>query len=200
MYGNTPTHVGKTLTMSFLSQRNRKHPHARGENSPCQTLAVPSAETPPRTWGKRICVINREWPHRNTPTHVGKTHSTCAAQIHLEKHPHARGENREVVIQATLIMETPPRTWGKPLPGFLWLSVSRNTPTHVGKTMVRIINGEKQSKHPHARGENTCFQSQAILSQETPPRTWGKLPERRGNRRVWRNTPTHVGKTRSFLR
>ena len=70
---NTPTHVGKTPTVDFFTRKNRKHPHARGEDC-LRTYACRKAkETPPRTWG-RLAHRRQKRPRLgNTPTHVGKT-------------------------------------------------------------------------------------------------------------------------------
>ena len=55
---------------------------------------------------------------------------------------------------------------------------------------------KEKRKHPHARGEDILSVSLVRYEKETPPRTWGRLignPRRCG---YFRNTPTHVGKTR----
>ncbi|EPY1481810.1 hypothetical protein ACYA7W_02760 [Klebsiella pneumoniae] len=70
--------------------------------------------------------------------------------------------------------ETPPRVWGRhkffpaiPL-GF------RNTPTHVGKTVIRIRHMALAQKHPHACGEDIMTTPFQFLMSETPPRMWGR--------------------------
>ena len=73
---------------------------------------------------------------RNTPTHVGKTRSTSPAPRAGEKHPHARGEDLSKTRSRARKPETPPRTWGRHLPYSWAASFSRNTPTHVGKTLI----------------------------------------------------------------
>ena len=50
--GNTPTHVGKTDESPNGMLGQEKHPHARGEDPPMMQKKGPSAETPPRTWGR----------------------------------------------------------------------------------------------------------------------------------------------------
>ena len=70
---NTPTCVGKTITMGAKPKPAQKHPHVRGEDSPVATKLAAPMETPPRAWGRllRNCAGIR--PLRNTPTCVGKT-------------------------------------------------------------------------------------------------------------------------------
>ncbi len=49
----------------------------------------------------------------NTPTCVGKTAESLLALRDAEKHPHVRGEDDAETMQEALIMETPPRAWGR---------------------------------------------------------------------------------------
>ena len=54
---NTPTGVGKTLSIGAFLAVGQKHPHGRGEdlNNPDDDLNP--AETPPRAWGRHY------WPN-----------------------------------------------------------------------------------------------------------------------------------------
>ena len=92
-------------------------------------------------------------------------------------------------------METPPRTWGRLLPGKCQILFLRNTPTHVGKTNAENHGQRRAEKHPHARGED--HQTNNIVDNlwETPPRTWGRHRKILDPRWKQGNTPTHVGKT-----
>ena len=72
---------------------------------------------------------------RNTPTHVGKTASMAEKFFFRTKHPHARGEDLINVSSITEAIETPPRTWGRPLQMLRYAASMGNTPTHVGKTV-----------------------------------------------------------------
>ena len=73
MFGNTPTHVGKTVWASVDNHAIQKHPHARGEDDRAVTPARKPGETPPRTWGRQANEFSAAAMARNTPTHVGKT-------------------------------------------------------------------------------------------------------------------------------
>ena len=90
---NTPTGVGKTLSMERESWWPRKHPHGRGEDCLTNHQQSCSPETPPRAWGRRIDNPYRPQECRNTPTGVGKTYQIGACQISAGKHPHGRGED-----------------------------------------------------------------------------------------------------------
>ena len=91
--------------------------------------------------------------------------------------------------------ETPPRTWGRLVSFYPVLVSLGNTPTHVGKTGRERYTHTRARKHPHARGEDQKLARNLLKSEETPPRTWGRLLLREGQLLFLRNTPTHVGKT-----
>ena len=111
--GNTPTHVGKTSASDGTDETERKHPHARGEDTTPSTPSRSASETPPRTWGRRKWPQWRRLEVRNTPTHVGKTDIRLLLDARQEKHPHARGEDVGRKRGAVRLGETPPRTWGR---------------------------------------------------------------------------------------
>ena len=58
--------------------------------------------------------------------------------------------------------------------------MTRNTPTHVGKTVKNVLA--------------------PALAAETPPRTWGRPAGVSPDSRAFGNTPTHVGKTSRYTR
>ncbi len=72
---------------------------------------------------------------------------------------------------------------------------SRNTPTGVGKTLVRFSVWHDSWKHPHGRGEDEAARSIKKALLETPPRAWGRLGLVGGDDNGGGNTPTGVGKT-----
>ncbi len=148
--------MGKTLTFLALAHRRQKHPHARGEDINLLGVGTSKTETPPRTWGRRRSFTSSMLSVRNTPTHVGKTPSLDEIVCAYQKHPHARGEDRAVVVVWFPVLETPPRTWGRPIQSFTVVSCNRNTPTHVGKTADEQIEIQAGQKHPHARGEDAA--------------------------------------------
>ena len=112
-------------------------------------------ETPPRTWGRRGDRDAHQRNAGNTPTHVGKTSRHRIRPWNGWKHPHARGEDKPAQDPALERMETPPRTWGRPRGAYRSTPDGGNTPTHVGKTDIRLLLDARQEKHPHARGEDT---------------------------------------------
>ena len=113
----------------------------------------------------------------NTPTHVGKTDQGVHSSVLVKKHPHACGEDHCSL---------------GPL-----LRDHGNTPTHVGKTLSHAAVATGTRKHPHACGEDSMLSNTARCSTETPPRMWGRRNTRRNSAEICRNTPTHVGKTKT---
>ncbi len=79
--GNTPTGVGKTVSVIRPVNYGQKHPHRRGEDgngNPCRPVP---AETPPQAWGRRTARPGRWSRPGNTPTGVGKTLSPSRRRI-----------------------------------------------------------------------------------------------------------------------
>ena len=172
--GNTPTCVGKTLFDTPPAYGVRKHPHVRGENEDADLQPEEGLETPPRAWGKPRRSKLDGGMRRNTPTCVGKTSAPAWRGWKRRKHPHVRGENFFAASMTSLLLETPPRAWGKltvePAPHH----PAGNTPTCVGKTQTGVWTDDKSKKHPHVRGENPARGVTNKRTPETPPRAWGK--------------------------
>ena len=132
--GNTPTDVGKTVSVIMLVPKPQKHPHGRGEDSILCRQSGTAMETPPRTWGRQPPLLLCLAAARNTPTDVGKTLLGLLLNGFGRKHPHGRGEDYGTDTQHHISRETPPRTWGRlsSLSADQWRA--GNTPTDVGKT------------------------------------------------------------------
>ncbi len=112
------------------------------------------------------------------------------------KHPHGRGEDKQVFTPAVRTRETPPRAWGRRHEGLRPARHRGNTPTGVGKTARPSKSYHPARKHPHGRGEDRVRTIIKRDGQETPPRAWGRLGHRQEKRAALRNTPTGVGKTK----
>ena len=153
--GNTPTGVGKTWFKGTCGGADRKHPHGRGEDIIKADERTKLKETPPRAWGRPGDGLAPVQHRGNTPTGVGKTSSQCAprrirrkhphgrgedfpatSDLHStdRKHPHGRGEDYNKVRNPGVLMETPPRAWGRLEDWKARYSGHGSTPTGVGKT------------------------------------------------------------------
>ncbi len=110
---NTPTCVGKTIVSTVTVPFDRKHPHVRGEDCLATLVRNLREETPPRAWGR----LQRFYAHLdnagNTPTCVGKTLEHRHFLPLRWKHPHVRGEDYDECTAKLILMETPPRAWGR---------------------------------------------------------------------------------------
>ena len=91
--------------------------------------------------------------------------------------------------------ETPPRAWGRLNRGELTKNPTGNTPTCVGKTGGKKRVSVQNQKHPHVRGEDLPIEREKIITEETPPRAWGRRHAAPRNAKQQGNTPTCVGKT-----
>ena len=153
-WGNTPTGVGKTLQLVADKSLSGKHPHGRGEDKhQVQTIGY-YQETPPRAWGRLHKRKQLQRVIGNTPTGVGKTDNRHASDEPQQKHPHGRGEDRDLRNLANPSGETPPRAWGRHTYTRVRELSRRNTPTGVGKTKHDARARIHSKKHPHGRGED----------------------------------------------
>ena len=126
---------------------------------------------------------------------MGKTHFCLYCCFINRKHPHGRGEDLTTTLCNCSMSETPPRAWGRHTGYYKYNGGNRNTPTGVGKTNRNGPVRCTERKHPHGRGEDICIPYFRIKGKETPPRAWGRHPDRQLPQVHDRNTPTGVGKT-----
>ena len=152
-------------------------------------------ETPPRAWGRRAGGFDEAAKRRNTPTGVGKTSRPASLPETVWKHPHGRGEDVTTRRLLRCRRETPPQAWGRPCLNTPISARNGNTPTGVGKTVVRNFLKCSAQKHPHGRGEDMYCSKAATCAAETPPRAWGRRDYTPPAAMQERNTPTGVGKT-----
>ena len=193
--GNTPTCVGKTYWGGYLILCPKKHPHMRGEDLSAMSSTPVSPETPPHAWGRHSLKEQPCQDTRNTPTCVGKTLASPKIGIIWWKHPHMRGEDNSLLGGFADETETPPHAWGRLRRAGGTDRLGRNTPTCVGKTARNRSPRGRTGKHPHMRGEDAVLGRRRPPRRETPPHAWGRPYAMHGNRVLFGNTPTCVGKT-----
>src|SRR5690625_1753806 len=112
-------------------------------------------ETPPHAWGRPHQLKRALNRMGNTPTCVGKTLYMDYSILHLQKHPHMRGEDACRIHHIRRQPETPPHAWGRLMLLPSTVPTSRNTPTCVGKTTADLVFLKSREKHPHMRGEDS---------------------------------------------
>src|SRR5690606_17800412 len=89
-------------------------------------------------------------------------------------HPHARGDNGDVVRPDSDGIGSPPRAWGQLLVLSYTPFVIRFTPTRVGTTVTASRKLYWIAVHPHARGDNRRQPSRRAAAAGSPPRAWGQ--------------------------
>ena len=141
MYGlnrrrNTPAYAGKTIGISRIKLRAKKHPRLRGEDGPCLPPSSERRETPPLTRGRQTRSPRRRRSSGNTPAYAGKTKRASRALFKVEKHPRLRGEDSLQPFTAHLPVETPPLTRGRRNCRQEGRPRFGNTPAYAGKTRV----------------------------------------------------------------
>ena len=194
-----PRAWGRQFAAKVEEEHGEKHPHVRGEDKGSCAQGCRCSETPPRAWGRLVESVEDALKIGNTPTCVGKTTKGARRKTPVRKHPHVRGEDQTTWSPGFVLVETPPRAWGRLEKDQGRKMMPRNTPTCVGKTCLSAIQGARCRKHPHVRGEDHRDSAGRGRGAETPPRAWGR------QRRFPRcadpagNTPTCVGKTRSSI-
>ena len=68
------------------------------------------------------------------------------------------GEDPPARPDVSVLVETPPRVWGRQGIGKGFADSHRNTPTCVGKTQSSIRVSRERKKHPHVCGEDRVWQ------------------------------------------
>ncbi len=119
LYRNTPTCVGKTSKPTCEPDNDQEYPHVCGENVIGSFLLQQPLGIPPCVWGKR-----------------GGRSQTARCR---KEYPHVCGENEEAVFEWWTNRGIPPRVWGKLFTPRKVRSLSRNTPTCVGKTLLQQL-------------------------------------------------------------
>jgi len=190
----TPTRVGKRGAAGSSRWRTADHPHSRGEEGRPIGDAGDSPGSPPLAWGRGVGHQRQRPQRRITPTRVGKSGGRGRSTCRATDHPHSRGEE---AIRATMRVAfggSPPLAWGRGLVGGHRVPPGRITPTRVGKSRCRGRATAPAPDHPHSRGEEHLNGGAATSPTGSPPLAWGRGPQRRGELREPRITPTRVGK------
>ena len=191
----TPTGVGKTPRAAIKNGIQEVHPHRCGENTAPQHTELLHMGSPPQVWGKHHRCALHSHSRRFTPTGVGKTQTPYTRSELITVHPHRCGENLRHQAGLAEVAGSPPQVWGKPGESELNTSLSRFTPTGVGKTRPPLTKRTMGGVHPHRCGENKLTRNSAAIVRGSPPQVWGKRGRTLQFLFISRFTPTGVGKT-----
>ena len=173
-----PTHVGNTLSSSWILIDIAVHPHACGEHWLNYRPVTYQTGSSPRMWGTHLRRRKRDVVQRFIPTHVGNTQPSTTHPLPGSVHPHACGEHITGAAPLASPTGSSPRMWGTPDAVDRCRQYSRFIPTHVGNTGKNVVAVVDGAVHPHACGEHG--KRSAIQKQRTgsSPRMWGtpRLP------------------------
>ncbi len=152
--------------------------------------------TPPRVWGRVNLMNNPPSFGGDTPTCVGKSIMKRNLITNRGGHPHVCGEETVTLPSSHVPQGTPPRVWGRGRQNKQRSLQARDTPTCVGKRPAKQTAKPTSKGHPHVCGEEKWppSQNQGLLG--TPPRVWGRATTILWKTKLYRDTPTCVGKSK----
>ena len=130
-----------------------------------------------------------------TSTHVEKTDNTIFTRLQVRDHLHSRGENFPFLMPICIDSGSPPLTWRKLSQHIDTADAIGITSTHVEKTLKDMQVVPKSRDHLHSRGENLEKLVKVSEDKGSPPLTWRKLGDDKGNITDYGITSTHVEKT-----
>ena len=110
---NIPAYAGRTYSRRSACRSCEKHPRIRGENSHESSTLSGQKETSPHTRGELIQDDPPVDRVRNIPAYAGRTSAGCREADAHGKHPRIRGENANILILLSRLVETSPHTRGE---------------------------------------------------------------------------------------
>ena len=149
----TPTCVGNTTCSPCSGTTTAVHPHMRGEYTCPASCSTGKAGSSPHAWGIRTDKLVPYSAARFIPTCVGNTWWKTTPSRGRTVHPHMRGE---YLLYARLAHDTggsSPHAWGIRRGATAVQRHSRFIPTCVGNTGCGGCRWQRNSVHPHMRGE-----------------------------------------------
>ena len=149
----------------------------------------------PRVWGELLRLCSCGSFLRTIPTRVGRTVSPFTPRPRMADHPHACGENGSAFFWLVFRPGPSPRVWGELIVTDGVLTQSRTIPTRVGRTAIFAARPRPEADHPHACGENGCFDCFGCFDCGPSPRVWGERLLRVLRVLRVRTIPTRVGRT-----
>ena len=156
----------------------------------------PPLQSPsPRAWGTHCCRARWPRPRRSIPTCVGNTKPGTCESRSRSVHPHVRGEHSESRARTTRPYGPSPRAWGTRARSQVLRRPYWSIPTCVGNTATFQTVTDRETVHPHVRGEHATDTYQQKIYTGPSPRAWGTPCRGRCGSRAQRSIPTCVGNT-----
>ena len=133
----TPTCVGKSNFPDRSQYSRQVHSHVCGKKRTVFRKRKIADGTLPRVWEKVHFYMIQCSCHRYTPTCVGKSGHTHIMSSSYRVHSHVCGKKSRTFYVTRQSVGTLPRVWEKESFSSIFTSVSRYTPTCVGKRNYR---------------------------------------------------------------
>jgi hypothetical protein len=133
---------------------------------------------------------------RVIPTCVGRRGAPPAAPVGSSGHPHERGAETDELRRLNRASESPPLAWDRDLLPASDRRHRRGTPTGVGRGRSGSAGSPSPRSHPHVRETEPMADLEKMPGHESPPHAWGGGRVAVEPPRVFRVTPTRMGRSR----
>ena len=195
--GSPPRAWGRHLSGTDLRNAYRFTPTCVGTAQGDDGSPDARHGSPPRAWGRPVDFGRLGARTRFTPTCVGTACRPTVALGGFAVHPHVRGDGTGKAAVMEGFSGSPPRAWGRPNSACPGADVLRFTPTCVGTARPPELRLDRQTVHPHVRGDGAYAAAYASDAAGSPPRAWGRQMEIGSGLHEMRFTPTCVGTARA---
>ena len=118
---------------------------------------------------------------------------------YYQVHPHARGEQHDIIRRKQTSSGSSPRAWGTGVAHAERPVHIRFIPTRVGNRAAGPARATRPAVHPHARGEQHQPPVKEIAVLGSSPRAWGTDPDLHESIADMRFIPTRVGNSLVML-
>ena len=146
--------MGSTARRGHHAREHQDHPHIHGEHDQLFLASPVLLGSPPYTWGAPVCNPLQKSDHRITPIYMGSTnHNTLRGRSHWD-HPHIHGEHARRRSTGSLILGSPPYTWGALTDDDKQTFANGITPIYMGSTEDDGRTRAIIRDHPHIHGEH----------------------------------------------
>ena len=132
---------------------------------------------------------------RITPAHAGKRHKGHNLSSQCQDHPRPCGEKQSNHQKCYFVPGSPPPMRGKVSRCPLRAPCIGITPAHAGKRHSSILYASVSADHPRPCGEKTGLYGEAYRETGSPPPMRGKDVHGKRQKKLWRITPAHAGKS-----
>ena len=151
------------------------HPRLRGEHPPDNVVAMYLSGSSPLTRGAPHTLRHPELAPGIIPAYAGSTPKSYSRWALWRDHPRLRGEHRNSVLCAALMLGSSPLTRGAPPCPSSRLRHRRIIPAYAGSTRTARPKMPGSSDHPRLRGEHDKAAKYVGLAEGSSPLTRGAL-------------------------